>query len=241
MKRLAIIAVCMLALRAAGQFGALAVSQMGGNWWDGLGLTSVWAMDDASGTTASDSVSGNNATFSGSPVWTNLDGVVSVYFTANPQYLTAGTPANLNIRTNLTVCTWAYISPSQITTFARIIEKESIWSIITRLVTQPHFFGSGLDVTVGVAGDFPSSEWIHIAYTFDGTGIRAYVNGVYKTFTALVGLLSDDSAIPFTMGNRVTGSRQFIGAVADVAVGRNCATSNDVATIYDRSKSRYGK
>lgn len=101
------------------------------------------------------------------------------------------------------------------------------------------YVDSGWDLGSGVG---PVGEWVYIAYTYDGTSVRGYING------ALIDTdnISGDSEWPLTVEHRhlnIGASREgatsdpFDGYIADVRVHTGVLGGSDVANNYSEGMS----
>lgn len=84
--------------------------------------------------------------------------------------------------------------------------------------------GCGSFVDGGANANLPLNAWSHVAVTYDGSALRAYVNGVLtRTITGVGGMIRATPGAPLRVGTSSNG-RYFDGLI-------------DEPTVYDRALS----
>lgn len=86
----------------------------------------------------------------------------------------------------------------------------------------------------------PTDEWVHLAWTYDGTDVRGYINGsLINTYTPSSGLTT--IASPVNIGIALESNRdQFSGYIGDVRVHTGLLGDADVLNNFDEDKVAYG-
>lgn len=102
--------------------------------------------------------------------------------------------------------------------------------------TQRNLYTTGISVEDNV--------WYHLSFTteFNGTNtiMRIYVNGVLNSSGTFPGQQSQTSQ-PFNIGDGQNSTwYPFKGKINDVKVYNRTLTSDEISTIYNATKSRYG-
>jgi hypothetical protein len=143
--------------------------------------------------------------------------------------------SRLNNPAALTIAAWVRPFGLGGTNLGRVVGRENAsnagWSLAmasnggfqfqTTTTGTPSLFAvSGSLLSVGAG-----APWQHIAITWDGSlfaaGIDHYLEGVLTTKGSVSnggGTRLDDSAFPFSIGNRATGSRQWNGQIAELGI-----------------------
>jgi hypothetical protein len=127
-------------------------------------------MDEGSGTTLIDR-SGNNrtGTLTNGPIWTAGKNIGGLSFDGSNDYVTLGTQT---LTAQFTLSAW--VNNPTVQTY------ESLFSFGTNRqfsITQgslAYWSGSGSEYRFGAV---PTGSWNHVAFTYDGTSLRAYLNG----------------------------------------------------------------
>ncbi|AQT67159.1 Alpha-amylase/pullulanase [Anaerohalosphaera lusitana] len=184
-----------------------------------------WAFDEGTGSTAGDSSgNGNDGSISGA-TWTTQgrDGDALVF-----------DGVQNNVLLSLTESTWSEFSVA-------------FWAR-TDTVSQDLYSGlfnnnsSGNDFQIDLSGGSPSSyrysgttmttvstEWIHLAVTFDGAGSRMFVNGSF------IGTQPDLTNVfgQIQVGVNRNGQNGFAGVIDDVLVYEAALSDQAIADLYN--------
>jgi hypothetical protein len=201
------------------------------------GTVSWWPLNESFGTTAFDTVDGNDGTLIDGPLHT--PGLIgeALDFNGFSQYVDVPDAANLDITDELTLEAW--IKP----------DTASIGGIITKFGSGNGYgmfyrgglggrvdgwFGDGLAFhQVLSPGSIPLGVWTHMAFTYDGTDMNLYVDG------ALVNSVSPASGpiavndVPITIGARGVAARNqhFDGTIDEPTVYDRVLTPAEIASI----------
>jgi len=79
-------------------------------------------------------------------------------------------------------------------------------------------------------GSLSGNTWYHLTATFDGTAMRAYVNGVLATTTNAAGV-TDAEVGTLKFGRHSTAAQFFAGTVDDVRVYNRALTADEIKKI----------
>jgi uncharacterized repeat protein (TIGR01451 family) len=212
--------------------------------------------DEGSGTTALNSGSigapanggVSNAVFSGD---TPTGSGTSLYLDGDTDYVAF--PDTFDYGSAVTVEAWIkpealngqraiyddYGSPG---VFLTIYDGRLQWNIVTP--THP---GQGISI---YAGFVCTGEWTHVAGTYDGATMRAYINGTQVGTLSTSGAILDNSGIRTTLGadNSTPNLLEFAGHIDDLRVwdvaltpdqlGGGLAISNNVSPCIDVSVAK---
>jgi len=199
-------------------------------------LIGWWRFNEGSGDTANDS-SGNDhhGTLLGTPEWVaGPEGFGSAVSFQEDKCtgIDCGNFDPTNGTGQFTIALWAYWDGTG--TFQHFFTKSAGWGADT-MMFQVELWGAHTNAQytdrVGVsyqgAGSMefnimPKNEWVHLTWTFDGSELRVYLNGV-----------DDVGPKPFSIGSGVD-SPVFIG-VSHAAEGRIFHGYLDEVRVYDKA------
>jgi hypothetical protein len=150
-------------------------------------------------------------------------------FDGDNDYVNCGNDASLNLTGTITIESWVYYQGGE--TYPRITEKYPAPSIYilqssSELGWYGEVGGSSVEQLFSNA-IIPTNTWTHIAVTYDGSAIKAYVNGVEKNSEAHSGDLSVTSN-PLTIGGNTATNRTFDGKLDEVRIWSDVRTSTEI-------------
>jgi len=197
------------------------------------GMVSYWKFEEGSGTTALDSVNGNDGTLINGPQWTA--GIVggALSFDGVDDYIDLGNPNNLNPSSELTIAAW--VKPID---QGRIVAKDSGGGTERYYFLAVTYPGPSMETGGAVwntsneladaRGDdvgkyLTEGEWHFIAMTVDSNNIIVYQDGAF---------LSSDTR----SGNLKTGDQNIL--IGTDALGASYSWYKgliDEVAIYDRA------
>jgi len=150
----------------------------------------------------------------------------------------------------------AWIKPSQLGAWQNVITK---WdgcflnpqqkSYVLGMDPNNHIYAGvssdGTDagsISAGSLSAIPSTDWTHVAGTFDGTSMRMYVNGALENTASFAGPKSifqgsDDLAIGAVLGGcSGTAYWMFQGLIDDTRIHYRALSSSEVLASYNTGK-----
>ena len=144
-------------------------------------MVAEYMMEEGMGTLVGDtSGQGNNATFDGAPVWVaghDPNSEYALYFDGD-DYLVANDSASLDsITTGFTMTAW--INCTQDSTRDTIVWKQGafrVWKSNANLMVSLDGVPTVTNYTL-VTGQLPNDTWVHVAVSYDGRYIKAYIDG----------------------------------------------------------------
>jgi hypothetical protein len=211
------------------------------------GLVTKWSFDEGSGTTASDSVGGNNGTLTGGPSWATgkVGGAISLSGAGN-QYISL---PNLSLGTNpFTVSAWVNpvsVAGKSYNYGAGIISNtnsESLGDFYLGVNSQGAVFfynnrtggndSTGVSYTQIDTNIVPLNTWTLITAIWDGTSKRIFVNGVEKTGLSNKSLGTNNGS-KHTIGLwSALSTYSFNGLVDDVRLYNRALSVSEVSQLY---------
>ena len=90
--------------------------------------------------------------------------------------------------------------------------------------------GDGTWHEITTTAQMSLNTWYHIAGTYDGTMMRAYINGVNVDSLAYTGSISKTPNNNLTLGAHLTYSRYFQGQIDEVRIWSICKTPAQIAS-----------
>jgi len=198
-------------------------------------LQANWTMDDGSGSVATDAVAGNDGSLVNGPVWTTegqLEGALD-FDGQNDRVIINPAALGMQNWSGFTVAAWV---KSDIGAGAGTDDIIGWWNypgsrswILTHHGNNQYFFEiAGKSF---VTGGSVSTEWTHVAATYDGSAMRLFVNG---TEVAVQGGLSgnlQNSSSMLVIGSQDDGSNYFNGLIDDVRLYDYALTEGEIALL----------
>lgn len=193
--------------------------------YDETGLVGSYHFSEGTGTTTADtSGSSNIGTMNGTNYWTSSGKFGNGFSASGDDYVNV--PDSASLKPNLvTVAMW--VKPNSVTGDQGIIDKSTTLDSYQMIITSGKFRflvntggSTHLSTTSPVAGN-----WYYLAMTYDGSRMKAYVNGVNEVDVAQTGSINYDT------------SNIIIGAMAYSPAGYYFNGIIDEVKIYNRALS----
>ena len=205
------------------------------------GLVLALSFDEASGTVAADaSGKGNNGTLSGATRTAGKFGG-ALSFNGTSDWVTVADAASLDLTSGMTLEAW--VKPSAATDWRTAVLKETTGGLAYALyantdASAPGAFINlgGLDQSAVGAAPLSTTDWTHVAATYDGAMLRLYVNGAFTNAVALSGAIVQ-SAGPLRIGGNSVWGEFFAGLIDEVRVYDRALTAGEIATDMNTSIS----
>ncbi|TAN40440.1 MAG: LamG domain-containing protein [Nitrospirae bacterium] len=168
-------------------------------------------------------------------------------FNGSSDYIYAVKTASLDIDSRITMSAWIY--PTNVPSVAAIIEKDYNFQgygiyINNGTVHTGVFNGSD---TFADGGVIITNQWNHVAGTYDGSNIIAYVNGVQVASTPRTGAIGvAQSGVDLGIGvwydaGAQTLSRYFQGRIDEARVYNRALSAAEMKQLYNAAKVMYVK
>ncbi|TKJ38607.1 MAG: hypothetical protein CEE38_02580 [Planctomycetes bacterium B3_Pla] len=194
-------------------------------------LVGWWRFEEGSGDAANDSSgNGHNGTLLGAPEWgggAEGSGAALAFGPEKCLGVDCGVFDPTDGMGQFSLALWAYWDGTG--TFQHFLTKSNGWGATT-MMFQVELWGAHTNSTytdrVGVshqpAGSMefsimPKNEWVHLTWTFDGTDLRVYLNGVDEVGPKPFSIGPNIDAAVF-IGVNYDGSRVFEGLLDEVRI-----------------------
>ncbi len=200
------------------------------------GLVAEWkllgnATDSVSGATAS---AHGGVSFAGAPSLFGAE-TPALLLDGTSGYLAAPESAALEISNQMTVAFWVRALPNK--DGARLIAKAWDWDVKLNGV-NPQFTANGRYAMTNYS--LPLYTWTHIAFTFSGGTVTAYVNGQQVGFAANTfssGVTLPTGPYGLYLGTDSSVADFFAGGMSDVRIYNRALSSTDVRALFSAKTS----
>ncbi len=196
-------------------------------------LVGWWPLDDGAGTVASDaSGNGRNGTFQGDPEWVAGHFGGALYFDGD-DYVDTGFTDNL---ANWTVSCWAKspAAPAAAAAsgpFHREANFQINWNHTDVKFRAAVGLKAGTTWQAASFGTLEADTWYHLAGTYDGEDLKAYVNGkLITTNSTPTGAAANETA-SLKLGKHAKSAQYFTGTVDDARVYNGVLSQKDIQRI----------
>jgi hypothetical protein len=186
----------------------------------------LWHFDESFGSTAYDSSTySNNGAISGAkwagPVWTTdaMYGGWALSFDGVNDYVRVPDSPSLDLTTKITVDAWVKFDASSTGKDSVIARKWNAYSlqkfVDDKLEGWVKIGGTWYGVR-GVSGGttLTSGVWYHLAFTYDGTNVKTYVNGILDRTGAVMGDI-DATSQDVSIGTDLEGYSAYAACIID--------------------------
>lgn len=214
------------------------------------GLIAYWRLGESSGTSAADSSgNGNTGTYTNGPTLGVSGAIVSstdtgITLDGSNDHVVSSTTAPFALNA-LSVEAWVWTSSPTSGGFRMFVSASNsfgasgAWDLGITDTGYPYFGGwtsGGSDAGTAVSSDvLPSSQWVHLVGTRDGSNVKIYLNGVEKGSGAVAGTLNTPGQ-PCRIGCRNPAGPLpsfFPGRMDEVCVTSATLTASEVLARYN--------
>ncbi len=208
-------------------------------------LVGWWTFEEGSGTTAHDSSSNkNDGTLRGNPQW--MDGEIgkALRFGGTADYVEVPDSASLRVTDTITIAAWVFRQVNT-GTWERIVAKSDAtlydyWLQISAS-TYASSIGGGFMDSAGTARNIldtttgptvPLNQWTHLAFVYDGTFVRGYMNGQQVESVNIGPYKIRTGARPLWVG-RLQNAYAFQGLIDEACVFSRALTQAEIQGIMN--------
>ena len=197
-----------------------------------------------SGSTSWNDISrgGNNGTLVNGPIF-NAGNGGSIVFDGVNDYVGCKNNISLNVGNNITVLSWFYVNST--ITYQPIIAKtlnNNGWELSNnsgtlRCTLRPSIAGSNNVIS----GTLNNNKWYHASFTFNGSNIILYLNGL-QTGLTIANSVTLDTSNDLFIGRRNDGINinYFNGNISQTTIYNRALSSQEVLQNYNATKTRFG-
>jgi len=203
-------------------------------------LQNHWALDESSGTTATDSLGAQDGTLANGPVWRSTSGRIggALEFDGVDDRVDLGT-MDIPPGPGMTISLWMKADDFGVTD-ARLISKSTgtatqdhYWMVSTINSTALRFrlkTGGSTATLATTTGQLQAGVWYHVAVTYDGSYMRIYKDGVQVAITAKTGTMDTNASVGVAMGNQPAGASNlpFDGLIDDVRIYNRALSASEI-------------
>ena len=204
------------------------------------GLVAAYALDETSGTVASDKAGTNTGTVAGAS-WVaggRYGGALS--FDGTNDWVTVPDASALDLTTGMTLEAW--VRPTAATSdWTTVVFKEQSGNYAYGLygntgTNRPSVNGviGGVDRDIRGAATLPLNTWTHLAGTYDGANLRLYVGGALVATQAATGSIATSTGVLHIGGNLVWGE-WFEGLIDEIRIYNRALTQAEIQTDMNQS------
>lgn len=209
------------------------------------GLLSWWAGDG----NATDLTGGNNAAPQGNVSYTTGK-VGQAFALASNGYLSVGNPTNLRLTSAMTINAW--INPTVALSSGNLTAIVTKWAQVFNVQADTDGFGfwmqqngsalnlfaavhlaGGTSEPHAIGGNVPLNTWSHVAMTFDGANIVAYVNGQAVATSPAAGSIISSTRNILIGREDSTQPRPFTGGMDEIQIHGRALSAAEIQAIYN--------
>ncbi|MBW7991153.1 MAG: LamG domain-containing protein [Planctomycetes bacterium] len=206
-----------------------------------------WRFNEGSGDTVNDSSgNGHHGTLLGTPEWApgpegQGTGVALLFGDDKCTSINCGVFDPTNGTGQFTIALWAYWDGTG--DFQHFITKSAGWGADT-MMFQVELWGAhtsaqytdrvGISYQAAGSVEFsvmPKNEWVHLAWTFDGTDLRLYLNGVDEVGPKPFSIGPDVDAPLLIGASDENGGRIFHGLLDEVRIYDKALTADEIQIV----------
>lgn len=213
----------------------------------GLPDVAYWRFDEGSGTVASDSSgNGNTGTLKNGPQWVNGISGTALSFDGSDDYVSIPDSSSLDISGDqISIEFWMKPTvdlPYLLGTHMKIFDKGDAYLGEIRLETETDInygkiafalpFSVPYKEVTSTRNSWTSGTWYHLAFTYDGSNMRLYVNGALENSVAKTGNVHS-SSFPLSIGSYCLGTYAFFKGILDeIAIYNYARTAEEIWIDY---------
>lgn len=209
------------------------------------GLVGYWPLNEGVGTVAGDSSGGGYTGTITAATWANGKRGKALSFDGSGDFVSAPVTASsiLNISGN-TITQSAWVYPTANVTNGTIATRNAGYYFQRHSdgTLAMYLYGTNSPGYHYSTGTVPLNQWSHVAYTYNGSVITFYINGVAAgtanntgNITQLTGYENE----PFRIGwDSSTDIRYWSGLIDDVRVYNRALSATEILNLYKQNETK---
>jgi hypothetical protein len=191
---------------------------------------------------------GNNGTFGAStaaPTYSSTNGG-SIAFDGTDDYISITSNTNVAGLTTYSVSIWVYCNLGSSGIDSRFFWRGNYGVLLSKDTNNLFFFylRSSITISGSIGGVGTSSSvlenWNNIALTYDGSTMRAYLNGNLAGSTSMTGGIIDDAPTIVRLGLYPAAGFASSCRISSCLEYTRTLTAAEVKQNFNATKSRYG-
>jgi glucose/arabinose dehydrogenase/fibronectin type 3 domain-containing protein len=204
------------------------------------GLVGAWAFNEGMGTTAADSSGNGNTGTITAGTWTTLGRYGNALsFNGSSSIVQVPNAASLNFTAGITMSAWIRPAATQ-NDWKTVMQRQTdAWFLNASTSAGPlrpgggGTFGGSTDYVAGPTAS-PVGAWTHLAFTYDGSMMRLYVNGTQVASRAEGGAIQSVTNPLWIGGNQPYGE-YFNGLIDEARVYNRALAQPEIANDMSTS------
>ncbi|MDO9464530.1 MAG: LamG domain-containing protein [bacterium] len=202
------------------------------------GLVAYWKFDEGSGARLADSSGNFNRGTSLGASWVDGKFGKALHFNGKDDYVDCRNTASFAPESNITVSLWGKRDSRISWADAFITKAHGGWTA-SYAIRESRFiinFVTQGEKTV-YFGDQPFGVWTHYAFTYDGSKMRGYINGVEvaKSPVSVTDTIKYSSAPLIIGAHGSTGAGSLNGAIDEVRIYNKALSAEQIKELYQKS------
>lgn len=201
------------------------------------GLVGYWKMDEASSPSLDYSGNGNIGTWTNSPTSTNGKFGKGLSFAGTNDYLDISASSSLEPG-NITVASYIYVAGNDTAGFLAHWNGSGSngWSYEFSISSGKLslMFQNGITNTVNItsSSSIPQNQWSQVAFTYDGSKVYLYINGVQdSTYANYTGGIYYGASPGFSHIGRA--DYEFNYSLDEVRIYNRALSANEISNLYE--------
>ncbi|MBN2377692.1 MAG: LamG domain-containing protein [Sedimentisphaerales bacterium] len=199
-------------------------------------LVAHWGFDQSQGSSALDSVGGNNGDLNEQPLWRAGLGKIggALEFNGSSDCVSVANEAVFDLRDQIAVAAWVKVRAFD--TDGVIIAKGSDgWGLRCDSANRTFRFacGAGPEMSVAGTGSVGVDQWHHVVGVYDGQEIRLYVDGFLNNSREASGEIGTNDIGVCIGGDQQMSGCSFNGMIDDVRIYNRGLNLAEVRSVMD--------
>ena len=196
-------------------------------------LVAAYGFNETSGILGAD-ISGNGHTgFLNGPTWTTAGKYGGALSFSGQSLLIVNDSQDLRLANGMTLEAW--VRPSTSAGSQAVLLKErpgdvsyALYSAVSGGAGQAQVTDAVLTRKTSTTGTLPLNTWTYLAVTYDGTSLRAYINGTLSSTVAAGAIFSTNN--PLFIGGSAYRGDFFSGLIDEVRIYNRALAPDEIAT-----------